>query len=70
MTPCVGLVMDHDPNHFPTLLAIWILMATLLYIASHLVYFCHQRPSGDTRRECVNEEEKRVMMEIKNKENK
>ncbi|CAF1183850.1 unnamed protein product [Adineta ricciae] len=65
-----GLVMDHDPNHFPTLLAIWILMATLLYIGSHLVYFCHRRPSADTGRECVNEEEKGVMMEITNKENK
>ncbi|CAF1195854.1 unnamed protein product [Adineta steineri] len=38
-----GLVMDHDPNHFPTLLAVCILMTTIIYIVSHLVHFVHQR---------------------------
>ena len=35
--------MDRDPNHFPTLLAACILMAIILYAASHFVYFVHQR---------------------------
>jgi hypothetical protein len=35
--------MDRNPNHFPTLLAVCILMAIILYIASHLVHFFHQR---------------------------
>ncbi|UJR17183.1 hypothetical protein I4U23_004079 [Adineta vaga] len=38
-----GIVMDHNPNHFPTLLAIYILMTIILYIASYVVYFFHQR---------------------------
>ena len=39
----LGVVMDYNPNHFPTLLAVCILMAIILYITSHLVYFFHQR---------------------------
>ncbi len=35
--------MDHNPNHFPTLLAVCILMAIILYITSNLIYFFHQR---------------------------
>jgi len=35
--------MDYNPNHFPTLLAVCILMAIILYTASHIVYFFHQR---------------------------
>ena len=35
--------MDLNPNHFPTLLAVCILMAIILYIVSHLVHFFHQR---------------------------
>ncbi|CAF3586079.1 unnamed protein product [Rotaria sp. Silwood1] len=38
-----GVVMDYNPNHFPTILAVCISMAIILHIASHLVYFFHQR---------------------------
>ncbi len=35
--------MDQNPNHFPTLLIVCILMSILLYAASNLIYFLHQR---------------------------
>jgi hypothetical protein len=35
--------MDRNPNHFPTLLIVCMLMSILLYILSNFVYFFHQR---------------------------
>jgi len=35
--------MDRNPNHFPTLLIVCMLMSILLYILSNIVYFFHQR---------------------------
>ena len=35
--------MDTNPNHFPTLLFICILMSILLYVISNILYFIHQR---------------------------
>ena len=35
--------MDRNPNHFPTLLIVCILMSIIFYIASHIVYFFHER---------------------------
>ena len=35
--------MDRNPNHFPTLLIVCILMSIILYLASNLVYFLHER---------------------------
>ncbi|CAF3238275.1 unnamed protein product [Rotaria sp. Silwood2] len=38
-----GLIMDHNPNHFPTILAVCISITIIVYIVSHLIYFLHQR---------------------------
>lgn len=35
--------MDKNPNHFPTLLFIGILVSIILYVLSNIVYFIHQR---------------------------
>lgn len=35
--------MDTNPNHFPTLLFICILMSIVLYVISNVLYFLHQR---------------------------
>ncbi len=70
--------MDRNPNHFPTLLAVYILMAIILYMASHLVYFFHQRkkllnaqPSliNDSP-EDMNEEEQQMTNYIRDQEDK
>lgn len=39
----LGIVMDDNPKHFPTILTMCIIMAIILYIISHVVYFFHQR---------------------------
>ncbi|CAF5020400.1 unnamed protein product [Rotaria sp. Silwood1] len=74
-----GLVMDRNPNHFPTLLAVCILMAIIFYIASHLVHFFHQRKNllharslvtNDTAlsSESYNEEEQQMAIYLRNQE--
>ncbi len=35
--------MDKNPNHFPTLLFIGILISIILYVLSNIVHFIHQR---------------------------
>ncbi|CAF1144679.1 unnamed protein product [Adineta steineri] len=76
-----GLVMDRDPNHFPTLLAVCILMAIILYIVSYLVHFVHQRKNllnvqstanNDTTRssEDFREEEQQIAIAVRNQEDK
>ena len=35
--------MDLNPNHFPTLLIVYVLMAIVLYVISNFVHFFHQR---------------------------
>lgn len=63
--------MDLNPNHFPTLLFICILMSILLYVISNVIYFFHQRKNaknvqasvtnGTTLNpESVNEEEEQM----------
>jgi hypothetical protein len=63
--------MDRNPNHFPTLLAVCILMAIILYVISHVVYFFHQwknllnaqtlvTDSSALSPECSNEEEQQM----------
>lgn len=39
----LGFILDKNPEHFPTLLIICILMSILFYIASNVVYFIHQK---------------------------
>ncbi len=39
----LGFVMDHNPNHFPTLLVICVTVAIILYVLSNVLYFFHQR---------------------------
>ena len=36
-------MIDRNPNQFPTLLVICILMSFLFYTVSHLVYLYHQK---------------------------
>jgi hypothetical protein len=73
--------MDRNPNHFPTLLAVCILMAIILYIASHLVHFFHQRKNLLHARSSVingtalssehlNEEEQQMTIYLRNQEDK
>jgi len=73
--------MDRNANHFPTLLAVCILMAIILYIVSHLVYFFHQRNNLLHARssvkndptlspECFNEEEQQMGIYLRNQEDK
>jgi hypothetical protein len=73
--------MDHNPNHFPTLLAVCILMAIILYIASHLIHFFHQRKNLLHARSSVtngrvlsseyfNEDEQQTAIYLKNQEDK
>jgi hypothetical protein len=38
--------MDNNRNHFPTLLIVCILMSILLYAASNVIAFIHQRNSA------------------------
>jgi hypothetical protein len=35
--------MDHNPDHFPTLLVICIMVAIILYVLSNILYFFHQK---------------------------
>ncbi|CAF1925144.1 unnamed protein product [Rotaria magnacalcarata] len=38
-----GFVLDRNPKHFPTLLIVCLLISIILYLASNLVYFFHER---------------------------
>ena len=66
--------MDRNPNHFPTLLAVCILMAIILYITSHLVYYVHQRNTlindATLSPERLNEEEEQMNIYLTNQEDK
>lgn len=35
--------MDQNPNHFPTLLIVCLLASILLYVASSIIGYVHQR---------------------------
>jgi len=35
--------MDRNPNQFPTLLIVCILMSIILYVASNLIFIFHRR---------------------------
>lgn len=39
--------MDQNPNHFPILLIVCILMSILLYIVSNIVHIIHRRTTGE-----------------------
>ncbi|CAF1038596.1 unnamed protein product [Adineta steineri] len=45
-----GIILDHDPNDFPILLAFFVLMLIILYTASNLVYYLHQRRNLENTR--------------------
>ncbi|CAF3548032.1 unnamed protein product [Adineta steineri] len=51
-----GVVMDHNPNHFPTLLIVCILMGIILYIASNVVYHIHEQKNLKNARPLVTSE--------------
>jgi hypothetical protein len=71
-----GLVMDKNPNHFPTLLFICIIMSILLYIISNVIYFIHQRKTTKNAstnptklsQEVVNDEEEEMTTYLRNQE--
>ena len=50
-----GFVMDQNPNHFPILLIVCILMSILLYIVSNIVHIIHRRTTGEILAVPVNE---------------
>ncbi len=67
--------MDSNPNHFPTLLIVCILVSILLYVASNVIAFIHQRNSAkDTPRttgtKSVNEEEQEMANYLKDQDDK
>ncbi|CAF1109652.1 unnamed protein product [Rotaria sordida] len=76
-----GVIIDRDPNHFPTILAVCILIAIIFYIVSHIVYFFHQRKNLLNARSSVingpplsseycNEEEQQIANYLKDQEDK
>ncbi len=70
----LGLVMDGNPSHFPTLLIICILISILLYVASNVVAFIHQRNSAKnvatTATTAANEEEQQMANYLQDQEDK
>jgi hypothetical protein len=72
--------MDKNPNHFPTLLFIGILVSIILYVLSNIVYFIHQRQttkkaeatsknSKNISPEGVNDEEQEMTIYLRDQEN-
>ena len=45
----LGFVMDYNPNHFPTLLIVGIIMAILLFIVSNIIEYFHRRNLKNAR---------------------
>jgi len=39
----LGFVMDDDPNYFPTLLAVCVVLPIMLYIVANVITFFHER---------------------------
>jgi hypothetical protein len=77
----LGFVMDRNPNHFPTLLIVCMLMSILLYVASNVVYFIHKRTKSSNARpsvtnggtlspEGLNEEEQQMTEYLRDQEDK
>ncbi len=67
--------MDSNPNHFPILLIVCILVSIILYVASNVIAFIHQRNSAkDTPRitgtKSVNEEEQEMANYLKDQDDK
>jgi hypothetical protein len=73
--------MDRNPNHFPTLLIVCMLMSILLYVASTVVYFLHERKNSLNARASItngaalspdifNEEEQQMTEYLRDQENK
>lgn len=72
--------MDTNPNHFPTLLIVCILLSILLYVASNVISFIHQRNSakdtaiistvGTKLTVGVNEEEQEMASYLREQEDK
>lgn len=70
--------MDHNPNHFPTLLIVCILMSILLYIVSNVVHFIHRRttgsiidvPANERFPKGISEEEQEMDSYLRNQEQK
>lgn len=48
--------MDHDPNHFPTLLTVNIITSIILYIILYLIAFFHERGLKNKQHSVVNDE--------------
>lgn len=39
----IGFVMDHNPNHFPTLITACVIISIVFYIISNIIVFIHER---------------------------
>lgn len=66
--------MDINPNHFPTLLVICILMSIMLHIISIVVSFFHQKKKlSSTHASQINgvsQEEQQLANQLKHEENR
>jgi hypothetical protein len=57
--------MDHDPNHFPTLLTASVITSIILYVISNLIAFLHERDLKNKQHSVINDE----LLTTKNKSN-
>jgi hypothetical protein len=48
--------MDHDPNHFPTLITASVIASIILYILSSAIAFFHERGLKTKQHSVINDE--------------
>jgi hypothetical protein len=48
--------MDHDPNHFPTLITASVITSIILYILSSVIAFFHEQGLKNKQHSVVNDE--------------
>lgn len=47
--------MDFDPNHFPTLFTVCVILPIILYIISNIITFFHERKLKTRRNPIIND---------------
>jgi large-conductance mechanosensitive channel len=47
--------MDHDPNHFPTLITVCVITTIILFILINMIIFFHERSVKDHQQAVMNE---------------
>jgi hypothetical protein len=51
----LGMVMDFDPNHFPTLFTVCVILPIILYIISNIITFFHERKLKTKQNPIIND---------------